>query len=233
MREAGRLTTQPLQLRPGARLLDLGGGTGEVAMDLTAADSIMAVCTDKSEHMVRLCPAGIAGCVGAAELLPFRSQCFDAVILNLVVPYLTSVRSAFDEIHRVLAHNGALVCSDWSRRDWPPAMEIWRRVAERQGWRESESGHRVNRKAAASLASGVAEAGFCQVNVTEQGYEYDWTPSGFVAARLASTAGRHFVRSRSHQQVIRTIEEFAQCALEGPQNQYVERGLLAVCSARR
>lgn len=102
--EAGRLDT------PGARVLDIGCGTGRV-VDVLARRGVRAWGVDPSAEMLaqaRGCrPPGGGFKEGRAERLPFKDGWFDGAVMRQVVQHL-ELEAAFGEAARVLRPGGRL-----------------------------------------------------------------------------------------------------------------------------
>lgn len=95
----------------GRRILDVGCGTGVVALALAERRS-RCWGVDPSEEMLEVARARVGRGVGLkrgrAEDLPFKDGWFERVLLRLVV-HLVERPKAFAEAFRVLAPNGRLV----------------------------------------------------------------------------------------------------------------------------
>lgn len=113
----GRLL-EKLELRRGARVLDVGCGTG-VLEETPALEASEVVGVDLTGGMVRLAQAkslrpvlmlGLAD----AEHLPFRDGSFDAVVSCYVPKYCDTTRLA-EELGRVLKRGGRLAVYDFTR----------------------------------------------------------------------------------------------------------------------
>jgi demethylmenaquinone methyltransferase/2-methoxy-6-polyprenyl-1,4-benzoquinol methylase len=115
---------------PGARVLDLCGGTGDLAVALArgSATPSRVVCCDFSRAMlsraeskfVRLGLDDLCQTVeGDALRLPFADGCFDAVTVGFGIRNLVDMQAGFREILRVLAPGGRLVVLEFSRPSGP------------------------------------------------------------------------------------------------------------------
>jgi len=110
--------------RPGQRVLDIAGGTGDLARAFARAvgDSGRVVLTDINEAMLRvgrdrLLDAGLAVPTVAcdAERLPFADASFDLVSVAFGLRNMTHKERALSEMARVLAPGGRLLVLEFSR----------------------------------------------------------------------------------------------------------------------
>jgi SAM-dependent methyltransferase len=114
-------------LQPGRQVLDLGTGTGSVA--LKAASSVSpggnVTAVDISPDMLALAQQratsmGLSNVTfreGRAEAIPAPSGQFDAVLASLSLMYVIDRAAAAREIARVLRPNGRLVAAVWGGPD--------------------------------------------------------------------------------------------------------------------
>lgn len=95
----------------GRRVLDVGCGTGRLAVALAVEAHAKVWGIDESEEMVAVAretvPAGIGIRRGTAERLPFRDAWFDRVTMSLVV-HLVDRPSSFAEARRVVSADGRI-----------------------------------------------------------------------------------------------------------------------------
>lgn len=107
------------ELPAGARVLDLGCGTGAVLNEM--AKSFDPVGVDMSDQALEYCgERGLGRLVqGRGEALPFSSGSFDAVVALDVFEHIEDDASAFREVIRVLAPEGVLILSV------PAFMSLW------------------------------------------------------------------------------------------------------------
>ena len=112
--------------RPGEAILDMAGGTGDVAFrmarrgaQVTVADinpDMLAVGRERAETR------GIDGLVWAdenAEALSFAGSTFDAYTIAFGIRNVTDIPSALKEAHRVLRRGGRLFVLEFSTSEWP------------------------------------------------------------------------------------------------------------------
>jgi len=119
-----RLTFALQDAHEGDRLLDLGCGTGQDALELArvVGENGQVVGVDKSKAMVaearrRVARSSVPVCfiVGDAYELPFRADSFDGCRADRVFQHLDDPRRAISELVRVCRPGGGLVISepDW------------------------------------------------------------------------------------------------------------------------
>ena len=111
--------------RPGQRLLDVAGGTGDVAFRfLGRAPGAAAVVCDLTEPMLiegrkRAEAAKMADrldwVVGDAMALPFPDASFDTYTISFGIRNVTSIADALAEAYRVLKPGGRLMVLEFSR----------------------------------------------------------------------------------------------------------------------
>lgn len=108
------------QIAPGARVLDLATGTGDIAFLLHAAGA-RVTGLDITARMIELARAkkrGAAGprfLVGDMGALPFRAASFDVVTTGYGLRNVPDLSAVLDEIARVLVTGGQLLSLDFDR----------------------------------------------------------------------------------------------------------------------
>lgn len=111
--------------RPGQRLLDVAGGTGDVAFRfLRRAPGAAAVVCDMTESMLvegrKRAEAGAMAdrldwVVGDAMALPFADNSFDTYTISFGIRNVTRIPDALREAYRVLRPGGRLMVLEFSR----------------------------------------------------------------------------------------------------------------------
>ncbi len=108
-------------VEPGQRALDVGCGPGALAAALVSAlgpGNVAAV--DPSEPFVEACRRrnpGVEVSAGTAEHLPFPDGSFDAVLAQLVVPFMSDARSGVREMRRCVRPGGVVAACTWDYGD--------------------------------------------------------------------------------------------------------------------
>ena len=124
------------RLRPaaGMKLLDVGGGTGDIAFkylerggdDVTVYDindEMLAVGRDRAIDQGIL--QGIQWMQGNAEELPFEDATFDAYTIAFCIRNVTHIDRALSEARRVLKPGGHFLCLEFSKVVQPGLDKIY------------------------------------------------------------------------------------------------------------
>ena len=125
-----------LRLRPGAHVLDLAGGTGDIAFRLGPRAGSVAVC-DANPAMLgegrrRRRDSGPVWICADAEALPFARARFDAAAVAFGLRNMPRIDAALAEVARVLRPCGRFVCLEFGPAVIPalaPAYAAWSRFA--------------------------------------------------------------------------------------------------------
>lgn len=122
-----RFAVEKAALRPGMQVLDLAGGTGDLAalMAPRVVPGGRVVLSDINEAMLRrgrerLLDHGVAGehieyCLADAERLPLEDGSFDVVTIAFGLRNVTRKELALAEMFRVLRPGGQLLILEFSR----------------------------------------------------------------------------------------------------------------------
>jgi demethylmenaquinone methyltransferase/2-methoxy-6-polyprenyl-1,4-benzoquinol methylase len=122
-----------MKLGPGHRVLDVAGGTGDLALlaARAAGEEGRVTIYDINWSMmsagfanIRRAPAGnsIRWCQGDAERIAFADESFDAVMVGFGIRNVTRPEKGFAEMQRVLKPDGVLMCLEFSK----PANPLFR-----------------------------------------------------------------------------------------------------------
>lgn len=121
-----RAAVRALKLRPGDRVLDVCGGTGDLAI-LAAGqvgqtgevilydinlDMILAGKTQENHLAIR---KRIRYIQGDVEAMSFPDNSVDAVMVGFGIRNVTHIDKGFKELYRVLKPGGALLCLEFSK----------------------------------------------------------------------------------------------------------------------
>ena len=113
-----RQVIQLAKLTPGARLLDLGSGTGDLAREaLKHQPQAKVNAADFTLEMMRVGSRNGSLPWSAADALrlPYKDATFDAVISGFLMRNVTDVNLALKEQHRTLKLGGRIVILDTTR----------------------------------------------------------------------------------------------------------------------
>jgi len=129
-----RLAVEALALRPGDRVLDLGCGTGDLALALLRSGAAQVVGADIAPAMLRLgagkAPA-MAPVLADAQRLPFRDAAFDAAGTAFTVRNVPDLPAALAEVRRLLRPGGRFVVLDLTRPHDSPRARLFRLYTDR------------------------------------------------------------------------------------------------------
>ena len=118
--------------RPGEAILDMAGGTGDIAFRLAGAGAEVTV-SDINQDMLdvgieRAMERGIDGLVWSrqnAEELAFDDRIFDAYTIAFGIRNVTRIDQALAEAHRVLKFGGRFFCLEFSTTEWPGFKDVY------------------------------------------------------------------------------------------------------------
>lgn len=186
----------------GARLLDLGAGTG-AAGRAARARGASVVAADLAWGMLAAAgPERPPSTVADALALSFRAGAFDAVVAAFCLNHLEDPAAALVEARRVVRPGGALVLTAYAGDDTHPAKQAVEDAAAARGWRpepwyEQVRRATVPRLAACALAAGVATgAGWTAVVAQRLRVPFpDLGPEAMVAWRVGMAQLAPFVAS--------------------------------------
>ena len=121
-----------VQPREGEAILDMAGGTGDIAFRMAARGAEVTVA-DINQDMLdvgieRAMERGITGlswsCQNAEELT-YPSRIFDAYTIAFGIRNVTHIDRALSEAHRVLKFGGRFFCLEFSTVEWPGFKDVY------------------------------------------------------------------------------------------------------------
>jgi ubiquinone/menaquinone biosynthesis C-methylase UbiE len=180
-----RLTVRLAQIQPGERVLEVGCGTGDVALLARAAagPAGAVVGIDASPEMIACAQrkaarrqVGIDYRVGVVEDLAFPAASFDVVVSSLMMHHLPErlKREGLAEIRRVLKPGGRLLVVDVTR----PTTRGWRLIG-------TLSLHGGLRTGAQDLPALLRDSGFTRIEAGPIRSQVVSLPLGFVRGWVA------------------------------------------------
>ena len=118
--------------QPGEAILDMAGGTGDIAFRLAAKGAEVAVA-DINQDMLdvgieRAMERGLDGLSWScqnAETLSYPDRQFDAYTIAFGIRNVTHIDRALAEAHRVLKYGGRFYCLEFSTTEWPGFKEVY------------------------------------------------------------------------------------------------------------
>lgn len=121
-----RVTVRRMPLGPGAKVLDVCGGTADLALLALkrASDSSRIIVYDINYAMLqagkeKVDRSGLAERVvrvqGDAEIISFPDNTFDGVMVGFGIRNFTHMETGLAEMYRVLKPGGTFVCLEFSR----------------------------------------------------------------------------------------------------------------------
>ncbi|SFR86134.1 class I SAM-dependent methyltransferase [Sphingomonas jatrophae] len=118
--------------RPGEQILDMAGGTGDIAFRLAARGTRVTVADINAAMlevgMQRATKRGINGLVWTeanAEVLAFPDRQFDAYTIAFGIRNVTDIPAALREARRVLKRGGRFFCLEFSTTTWPGFADVY------------------------------------------------------------------------------------------------------------
>ncbi len=124
--------------RPGEAILDMAGGTGDIAFRMAARGALVTVSDINADMlavgMERAKKRGIDGLIWQrenAEQLSFADASFDAYTIAFGIRNVTDIPAALREAHRVLRFGGRFFCLEFSTTEWPGFGELYDKFGDR------------------------------------------------------------------------------------------------------
>ena len=124
--------------RPGETILDMAGGTGDVAFRMAHRGAHVTVADINPDMLEvgqnRAASRGLTGLewrVENAEALTFANASFDAYTIVFGIRNVSDIAAALREAHRVLKRGGRFYCMEFSSSDWPGFSTLYERWADK------------------------------------------------------------------------------------------------------
>ena len=118
--------------RAGEEILDVAGGTGDVAFRMARRGALVTVGDINADMLgvgeKRAEQRGLSGLkwqVENAETLTFPAASFDAYTIVFGIRNVTDIPAALREAHRVLKRGGRFFCMEFSSSDWPGFSNLY------------------------------------------------------------------------------------------------------------
>lgn len=246
-----------VQAGPGSRVLDVGCGVGTAEahlgeLGLTGA-RLVAVDVDPGRAREALRTAAVHGVdagVASADVraLPFASGAFDAAFCVAVLQHLADVRSALDELVRVLGPGGRLVAvePDNDARYCFSALESGREAfaRAREFWRDLAvaSGDRTDPSIGPHLPGLMCDAGLQPVStrvfpvaITRLGAPVadTWAERRQTIERAVVNCGDHALQRRGDD-LLRAVDRYARDAdAAGPRFVEIQHTMLVATTGQK
>ena len=122
--------------RPGEAILDMAGGTGDVAFRMARRGASVTVADINPEMLEvgksragRRRVEGLSWAVENAEALSFADASFDAYTIAFGIRNVTHIDQALAEAHRVLKTGGRFYCLEFSTTNWPGFRALYDRYS--------------------------------------------------------------------------------------------------------
>jgi ubiquinone/menaquinone biosynthesis C-methylase UbiE len=186
-----------------ARLLDVGSGTGVVALGALArwpaveviatdaAAAMLDVARAQASHLTGEASGRLSLAVGSADELPLADQSVDIVLSSFVLQLVPDRPSALREALRVLRAGGRLAYVTWLDRDssrpFRPTEEfdeaVWDLEIEEE--EVADEPHAGDLPSARAAERELRAAGFRRVSAREDELIYDWDLESYLEYKLA------------------------------------------------
>ena len=118
--------------RSGEQILDMAGGTGDIAFRLAGSGAAVTVADINADMLAvgmnRAHKRGVDGLVWTeanAETLTFPDRFFDAYTIAFGIRNVTDISAALAEAHRVLRRGGRFFCLEFSTTEWPGFKNVY------------------------------------------------------------------------------------------------------------
>ena len=122
--------------RAGEEILDMAGGTGDVAFRMArrgahvTVSDINADMLDVGKQRAEARSLDLEWKVENADALSFDDGRFDAYTIVFGIRNVTDIPAALREAHRVLKRGGRFYCLEFSTSEWPGFGKVYDRYSE-------------------------------------------------------------------------------------------------------
>ena len=186
----------------GLRLLDVGAGTGTLAMaaarhwpdaEIVASDAaagMMGFAQGIAEEEGVLTDGRLSFVVGPADELPLPNASVDVAVSSFVLQLVEDRLAALTEIRRVLRPGGLLAYVTWldreSREPFPAAEEFDEAVYDLNVEEPDDSDDSIagDVRSPRSAADELRRAGFVRASAREETLIYEWTMESYLAYKF-------------------------------------------------
>ena len=131
-----RRSVRMLNLAPGDHVLDVCGGTGDLAilagMDVGPDGSVTIYDINRSmiqAGMSKVARKNIEDRIryvqGNAESISFPDGHFEAAMVGFGIRNVTNMKKGFEEMYRVLKPGGKMMCLEFSKPTFPPFRQLY------------------------------------------------------------------------------------------------------------
>ncbi|WP_341632336.1 class I SAM-dependent methyltransferase [Sphingomonas agri] len=124
--------------RAGEKILDMAGGTGDVAFRLARRGAQVMVADINADMLEvgrdsarRRNLTGLSWKIENAESLSFPDASFDAYTIVFGIRNVSDIQAALREAHRVLKRGGRFYCMEFSSSDWPGFANLYETYASK------------------------------------------------------------------------------------------------------
>ncbi len=118
--------------REGEMILDMAGGTGDIAFRMQAQGALITVADINPDMLAvgieraqKREIGGLSWSEQNAEMLTFDDKSFDAYTIAFGIRNVTHIDKALAEAHRVLKRGGRFFCLEFSTTLWPGFAEVY------------------------------------------------------------------------------------------------------------
>jgi len=131
-----RMAVGMLELAPGGHILDVCGGTGDLAIlaakDIGSAGRVTVYDINRAMIQAgfhKVTHNDIADSIsyvqGDAENICFPDRHFDAAMVGFGIRNVTNMKKGFEEMYRVLKPGGKMMCLEFSKPTFPPFRRLY------------------------------------------------------------------------------------------------------------